>query len=174
MTANPASPAPLLRNAASVRRFWAKVDVCIHGTDCDACCWNWKGYIMHTGYGRTAYKLRDGTYEHYAHRLAWAVGHGVPFPVEQEGMHACQNKRCCNPGHLIILPRWTTVSLLPKTHHAAAGEEHVNAKLTDAQVLAMRKMFRDGVRQTRLAKRFSVSPATVNQVVHGKAWKHIH
>lgn len=63
-------------------------------------CWNWTGSLNHKGYGTTKLHGNGGA----VHRLmyAWFYGH-VPRGVSRDIPvldHACNNPRCCNPGHL--------------------------------------------------------------------------
>lgn len=55
-------------------------------------CWNWAGYRLRSGYGRTG--------DHrYAHRFFYRHHKGV-IPEGFDIDHLCMNKSCVNPEHL--------------------------------------------------------------------------
>lgn len=75
-----------------VVRFWAKVE---KGPE----CWLWTAATSQKGYGRF-----DGapSSSRMAHRVAWELAFGsVPDGLVIH--HACANKLCVNPGHLVAL-----------------------------------------------------------------------
>jgi transcriptional regulator len=53
------------------------------------------------------------------------------------------------------------------------GEGHPDAKLTEANVIEVRRLYREGVKQVELARRFGVGQDCVSRIVLGKAWKHL-
>ena len=55
----------------------------------------------------------------------------------------------------------------------AKGEAVKGAKLTADGVREVRRLWAGGVQQTEIAKRFSVTPQAVCNIVHRKAWAHI-
>lgn len=63
-------------------------------------CWNWAGALSGSGYGILQRGRRgDGLVR--AHRVAYELAHG-PIPEGRLILHACDNKRCCNPAHLNV------------------------------------------------------------------------
>jgi hypothetical protein len=108
-------------------------------------------------------------------------------------LHRCDNRRCCNPSHLFVGTQQDNMDDMlakgregmgeAKAHH---GSAHGRAKLTEADVLAIRagtagKAFgRDpqtgrlvGRGARDLAERYGVSVATINQIARRHIWKHI-
>lgn len=53
------------------------------------------------------------------------------------------------------------------------GEAHPMARLTEAEVLSIRRLHRDGVSQRELAASFGVSKACVSQITRRFRWTHI-
>lgn len=53
------------------------------------------------------------------------------------------------------------------------GENNQSAVLSDAQVIEMREMRKDGARYKELAKRYGVCLSTVNQILGRRIWKHL-
>lgn len=78
----------------AMRRLFSKINV-----DPRTGCWNWTAAVNHGGYGKVTYAYNDTT----AHRVmyAWLVG-----PIARGGKEVldhvvCNNRRCCNPAHLV-------------------------------------------------------------------------
>ena len=58
-----------------------------------------------------------------------------------------------------------------ETH--ARGEARGNAKLTAAQVLAIRKLATSGVKTAEIAARFGVARPTIWSLLHGRSWRSV-
>jgi hypothetical protein len=85
-------------------RFWPKVDLSA-GPEA---CWPWTGATNgQRGYGIISRPGRspDNGPPMYAHRVAYALTHGVVYdelPEGSEVCHSCDNPPCCNPAHLFL------------------------------------------------------------------------
>jgi transcriptional regulator with XRE-family HTH domain len=55
----------------------------------------------------------------------------------------------------------------------ARGERQGHAKLTQAQVEAIRLRYADGEPQRVLAEEFGVRASAISRIVNGKRWKHV-
>ena len=53
------------------------------------------------------------------------------------------------------------------------GSEHINAVLKEEDILNMRKLHRQGIRNSVLAKRYNVTQTTVSRIIRYIAWKHL-
>ena len=54
------------------------------------------------------------------------------------------------------------------------GEKHINAKLTENQVLEIRKLYPTGnYTQRQLARLFNVNQQTIYQIINRKIWNHL-
>lgn len=53
------------------------------------------------------------------------------------------------------------------------GETHPNAKLNVDKVRQIKYALSEGVAQAELSRRFKVSPSSIQQIVNGKAWRHV-
>ncbi|KWC16355.1 hypothetical protein WL47_00305 [Burkholderia ubonensis] len=54
-----------------------------------------------------------------------------------------------------------------------AGERSAHAKLTAADVVEIRRLFVEGVRQRVLAQRFGVSEDQISRIVRRVSWTHV-
>lgn len=130
-------------------RFWSKVDV---GNATD--CWHWQAGKTHFGYG----KFGDTK----AHRISWEMFNG-PIPDGLMVCHKCDNPRCVNPAHLFV--GTAADNNRDRTEkgrsRAPRGERHPNAKLSDADVRAIRASSERGI---DLAERYGVAASTISEV----------
>ncbi|WP_375378285.1 HNH endonuclease [Hymenobacter cellulosilyticus] len=79
------------------QRFWAKVEK----TDS---CWNWTGALNKAGYGVTRGQVTPAAPKGAVRKAPWIsyeLVHG-PVPDGLPLLHACQNRRCVNPAHLVL------------------------------------------------------------------------
>lgn len=151
-------------------------------------CWNWSGTIHHRGYGFIGHERKTLL----AHRAAYEVNFGA-IPAGMLVCHKCDNPRCVRPDHLFLgTPADNMADKVGKGRqskgekhantfkHSAAfkaarphGERHGCAKLTQAQVGAIRMMWKDrtpSVGQRIIAQRFGVSQSLVSLIVRGHVW----
>lgn len=76
-------------------RFWTKVDIRSKDE-----CWEWQAGKNRQGYGKFRLGGRDSKTVH-AHRVAWELHNGQPFPDGLMGCHTCDNPPCVNPHHIV-------------------------------------------------------------------------
>lgn len=161
-------------------RFWSRVDQ----SGGPGACWLWTGVAFKaTGYGQcTAYDTGRST---TAHRQAWLLTNGDPgtYVNERTGtthkrkvLHRCPggpNRLCCNPTHLAVGTDQDNADDRVADGNQARGERMGSARLTEADVLEMRRLHADGVRVGELARRFGVTHGTVGPAVRGVTWRHV-
>jgi hypothetical protein len=141
-------------------RFWSKVAVTAGG------CWPWTGAKTKGGYGNFAVN-RKAT---YAHRLAYEDVKG-PIPEGLKACHKCDNKLCCNPEHIYAgTPKENTQDAINRGLLKQDGEDSVNAKLTNEQVLAIRADDRDNY---TIASEYGMSNQQISRIKLRQRWKHL-
>lgn len=144
------------RGMSAARRFWLCIDMNgpihpVHGQ-----CWTWTGSFGGGNYGQ----LDRGGKPIKAHRLSWELHNSDA--KDKNVLHKCDNTRCVNPDHLFLGSHKENMEDRNRKGRAARvkGEQNGNSKLTDAQVLAIRKRFRAGSRingSRALARLYNVS-----------------
>jgi hypothetical protein len=141
-------------------RLWAKIDR--RGPDD---CWLWTASKTPRGYGQLA--IGDHIPAR-AHRLAFREG-GVEIPPGMLVLHSCDTPACCNPRHLRIGTQADNIKDAVARGRNPRGERHGNARLTAAQVDAIRCA--RGRSQRALAADFGVSRITIRRVLARQTWR---
>lgn len=111
------------------------------------------------------------------HRLALERRVGPPPGPKYDAAHApliCHERRCLNYRHL----RWATRAENSADSRVdgtmVVGEAHPGAKLTEADVRAIRAAWAaGGVSQTKLAATHGVVQSVVSAIVAGRTWRHL-
>ena len=132
-------------------------------------CWIWIGSLQPNGYGQFWFKGRGWL----AHRLMYLQCYGE-IPEGYQIAHTpiiCHNPACVNPDHLEAVSREVNMSHKVLDGTDQRGEKHIRAKLTNEQILEIRK--RSNETYTSLAKEFSVSSKHIGDIIHRKRWAHI-
>ena len=133
-------------------------------------CWPWTGTVRPNGYG--SFSLNGRTVS--THRLAYRLATGVD-PGRLVVRHRCDNPRCCNPAHLEL----GTFAQNTRDMHERGrwcdrkGSNHPLAKLSEQQVLEIRRRRMAGERGVYLAAVFVVSPPTITRLAKNKGWTHV-
>ena len=139
-------------------------------------CWEWQGSCNSTGYGTVGWNKKVYT----AHRIAAWLSGLVKTPsaplskkTKTHVLHKCDNRKCCNPSHF-FLGNFTDNQLdaySKKRRAQPKGEKHANAKLTNKKATLIRHLYKKGIVQNVLAKKFGVSQHAISLVVRGESYK---
>lgn len=124
----------------------------------------------------------DGEETQYVHRLSWIVENGE-ISAGTEVCHTCDNPLCNNIKHLFVgthtdnmrdMAAKGRIGAYTHPEKVARGERSGCVKLTEADVLAIRRIYASGSKTQRpLAAQFKVSQGTIWQVVSRTTWTHI-
>lgn len=137
-------------------------------------CWLWKAGKYRRGYGM-AYE-RGSTRQ--AHREAYQSVHGFGSADGLLVMHKCDVPACVNPKHLRLgTPADNMADKVAKGRQSKPrGEQNPNAKLTNDDVMAIRKTYAPRDRNSggdALAEAYGVSASVISNIIHRRTWTHI-
>ena len=162
-------------------------------------CLEWTACCTGAGYGQ----LRINRRSRSAHRLAWELVNG-PIPDGLCVLHRCDNPRCVEADHLFLgtqldniadmtakrrsargdrhgsrthperLPRGDRHGARLHPERLARGERHGGAKLTEADVLEIRRLDDEGTAtHGALAAQFGVAKGHIGKILRGQIWTHV-
>lgn len=140
-------------------------------------CWEWAGGREKSGYGHMY--VRDWYDEsgrrHFvwakAHRRAWELTYG-PIPDGLVVCHRCDNPPCVRPDHLFLGTGADNAQdcVIKGRLNSRRGLRNPNAKLSVADVVAMRAACASGETQQAVADRFGIHQGYLSRVIRRKAW----
>lgn len=145
-----------------IYRFWSKVAI----TANDNLCWNWQA----TGERYGKFNIGKGLYN--ANRVAYFLHYNVD-PRELLVMHSCDNPKCCNPKHLSLGATNDNSKDMVNKGRSNKGETVNTAKLTETEVIEIRKLHDDGVDKIKIYSMFKVAKTTIDCIIDRKTWKHL-
>jgi hypothetical protein len=157
------------RSLSTEQRFWSRVDRSPGLGKGD--CWLWTGARLSNGYG--VFGL-NGKSAYKTHRFSYELAHGEIG----DGLfvcHKCDVKHCVNPDHLFAgTPRENALDMCAKGRHAQVkGEAHYSARLTEADIVAIRAMAESGMTHEAIAKLFPISRRHATDIINRGCWKHV-
>ena len=150
------------------KHFWEQVNKLtgpIH-PELKTRCWLWtKGIYNGDGYGAAPFKRVS----YLAHRLAWFFMFGS-WPAGL-ACHKCDTPLCCRPSHLF---EGTDQDNAKDRDKKGRGFYRNNVKLTEAQVLSIKKEYATGkTTHRKLGLKYGVSKTSIGYIVRGKSWGHL-
>jgi hypothetical protein len=147
-----------------VQHFWSRVKIADEQS-----CWLWEGATNKFGYG--VVKIFGKTRR--AHCVAYEFTHKISvigFVVR----HTCDNPSCCNPNHLALGTNADNMADKVLKGRHSHNETHGMAKLTNAQVLSIRRLHETGnFTQQELADKFNIGRSRIWDIINNKRWKDV-
>ncbi len=138
-------------------------------------CWNWTRSLDSRRYGSAWLNGK----KILAHRMSYICFNG-DIPNGMCVCHKCDNGKCINPNHLFLgTQRDNMIDASIKgrfngrTQSFKKGEFHKMAKLSEYDVLAIRRNLRLGMKQKYIANLYKVDQTTISGIKRKKLWTHI-
>lgn len=133
-------------------------------------CWEWTETCFFNGYARAGLYKRDGKkFSQRANRMSYEVFIGN-IPENMYVCHSCDNPKCVNPDHLFLGTPKDNAKDMKNKKRSLSGEKHPNSKLTEHEVLEIRKSKKS---KEFLSEKYGVSVCTIRDVLIGRTWNNI-
>jgi len=133
-------------------------------------CHIWTGPVSRAdggGYGQ----LSANHSPRLAHRAIYEYYTGRKLDTTVALCHKCDNRVCVNPAHLFEGTLADNVEDMVKKGRQAKGTENGGNKLTEAQVLEIRRLLKEtNLKQIEISNRFNVNRSTIYLIATGKKW----
>lgn len=174
-------------------RFWAKVNkngpVPEHVPHLGP-CWVWTGALNHGGYGRLIVGTKAAYQVQLAHRTSWLMHFGLMPEDKPYVLHHCDNSACVRPNHLWVgtladnnADRHTkgrdgravgeAHGSRTKPESICRGERQGSSKLTEAQVVEIRRLFDAGYPIRLCQEEYGVTRSALFRIARRKGWSHV-
>lgn len=147
------------------QRFWARVM-----PEPTTGCFLWTGGFESDGYAKIkAFKSRKAI---STYRLAWQLTNGS-IPKGMVVCHKCDTRACVNPDHLFLgTPADNTADMVRKDRQAKGSRQGL-AKLTEADIPTIRKLYSEGWSQQEIAENYMVNQTSISKVLRNETWRHV-
>lgn len=132
-------------------------------------CWITDFSLDSQGYSSMQYNNK----RFLIHRLSYILYIG-DIPKGLLVCHKCNNKRCINPDHLYAATQSQNVKDAYKDGliNYRRGENHHYTKLSDKEVIEIRKLYKlGGTSHRKLGKLFNVSGCTIGKIINNLSRK---
>jgi hypothetical protein len=130
-------------------------------------CHLWTAFTNQDGYGTFWYLGRHVK----AHRYAAGM---VDWPADILTRHLCNVRACVNPEHLTFGSHADNMRDMVEAERQAKGTHSGTAKLTEEQVLEIRRRYAaGGVTQRSLGRDYGVDYSLIYKIVRRKRWAYL-
>lgn len=126
-------------------------------------CWLWQGSVDRHGYATYGKPSR------LVHRYVYEQM--IAPPGDLQVLHRCDNRRCVRPEHLFLGTNRDNVNDMLAKGRSLKGERSPRAKLTDAEVLELRRLPRTAVAPFARARGIRYNVAW--NAWSGRTWSHL-
>jgi hypothetical protein len=144
----------------ALARFMEKIDDS-NGTG----CWEWRASIYESGYGQFYYgeidsKERQGK----AHKAAWLLLRG-PVPEGMHVLHRCNNRKCCNPGHLYLGTHEDNMKDRDESGRTSRGAHRYNFKRDEGLNAKIGELRAQGLKISMICEELGIGTSTYYRCV---------
>ena len=162
------------RSTPAIERVLDKVEIVT-----ESGCWIFMGALNDAGYGIVGLGGRGDGVDR-AHRVTYRHFNG-DIPEGLFVCHRCDVPSCCNPHHLFPgtpqanhddMRAKKRHSNPPRNHHDR-GEHRYNAKLTETDVIEIKRLAASGMTGYRISKIYPVCMSQIYRVLRGEEWRHV-
>ena len=149
----------------SIQEKLTRYNVSVNG------CWIWNSTTDKDGYGVFTHHRNK---QIRAHRASYEFYVGS-IPNDVFICHKCDTPSCINPNHLFIgTAKDNTRDMMTKGRDfKPCGSEHPSSKLTEDNVIEIRKLHTYGLAHSEIAKCYGVVFQTISSIVTRRTWRHI-
>jgi hypothetical protein len=130
-------------------------------------CWLWQGFV-NKRYGI----ISMGNRPLRAHRVSYMLCKGE-IPKGMLVCHSCDTPLCINPKHLWLGSHQNNVDDMRCKARHSHREKASMAKLTEAHVLEIDRLLKEGFSYNSLAASFGVSRHLISRIRNRRVWKSI-
>lgn len=139
-------------------------------------CWIWPLSKDKDGYGFIKlykhYGLKEERKQLRVHRVSYEIFKGK-ISDNLYVCHKCDNPSCCNPDHLFLgSPKDNAHDSLSKNRNYI-GEKNGSSKLKEKDINQIKKLYKIGWSQQKIADFFNVSQVLISKVIRKKIWPHV-
>lgn len=131
-------------------------------------CWLYNGSKSKNGYALIKYKGKKRA----VHRFLYETFFG-PISKDLVCCHKCDVRNCINPAHIFLGTRTENQKDMKEKGRAASGSRNGTSKLSELDIPVIREMYKNGIYQKDIAKKFNVSQTIISKIILGKTWDHV-
>jgi hypothetical protein len=134
-------------------------------------CWLWQGSKGPMGHGQimAGFHHNLGRKLLMVHRVSYELFVG-PIPKGMCVCHKCDVPNCIRPDHLFLGTKAENSADMVAKGRARCGSDLPQAKLTEADVLAIRA---STSKQKELSQKYGVSQGAISSIRSRRLWKHL-
>lgn len=133
-------------------------------------CLVWTGNKNRGGYGRIRISSLRSRKLELAHRAAWTARHGAPPAETPFVLHHCDNPPCFLDEHLFLGTQ--ADNMADKQRKGRAYQYHCEdapgAKLSNVQVIEIKRRLAAGESQRSIARSYAVSHVAIGHIKRGR------
>jgi hypothetical protein len=135
-------------------------------------CWPWSAGCYRNGYGQFGVSKEQRSV--LAHRFGYQLLVG-PIPEGLRVCHTCDNPPCQNPAHWFLGTAGdNSADMVAKDRtNPARGERNGSARLTEADVIEIRRRHQAGELARDIAASYGLGVTYISKVAHGERWANV-